>query len=251
MKRRRARGEIVVGVEGVVAEIFPGASVESVGTALGNDDDLAGTSESIFCAVTIFEDRKFRDAIDDWQDVDVGEVTGVHVVDSVDGVGGVFDGVAVDDQGCAALEAARAQGVGAMGAADSRDCDGQRLEVSSIQHQVVDLSAGNRASALGALRIDLFGVRRDRDLGIGASDLEDDIIGPTLAGVDLNAVGNTFLEAGLTYLNAVESNGEAFSRIESAFVGGLERGDTSSLICDLHLGLRDARTGRVGHNTRD
>ena len=105
------------------------------------DDDLARACESVLCAVVIFQDRELSNAIDNWQDIDVRQVAGVHVVDAIDSVGGVLDRISVHDQSGASLKAAPTQRIRSVGAADTGNRNGECLEVASVQHQVINLLA--------------------------------------------------------------------------------------------------------------
>ena len=68
------------------------------GALLGFDEHLTGAGEAVLGGVGVFEDAELVDGVDRRGDVDVDERGWRHVVDTVDGVGGLFGGGSVDDE---------------------------------------------------------------------------------------------------------------------------------------------------------
>src|SRR5580700_5626218 len=100
--------------------------------ALGLYDDLSGTRKSKFCTVAIFQNGELGYPVDNGQNVDVGQVAGIHVVHAIDRIGGVFDRVTIDYQSRATQKSASAQPVGAVSSGYPGNCDSQCLKIAPI-----------------------------------------------------------------------------------------------------------------------
>jgi hypothetical protein len=206
-------------VEHVVADKFIGVAVESVGPRFGFDLDCAGAVLAILRAVIGSENFEFADGIDAGGYVERVILPVIHDRRAIEFPIVVFAATAVD-----AVEIvggnADAAFIGSGLIADSGNERDQLFEVSAIEFELRNLSAGDGTAEIGGLGFYL----RDRcslnhDFYAGLADLHGYIHARFFRHAKDDAFGLVLLEAGRGYRDVIAADGKGGEEIVAAAVG--------------------------------